>query len=175
MRHIFPATKRIAKTYPQIVPRLPETFQKIYDPSWFPETFVNIPEIPSKTFQKVAINHHNVEIKNYNAEIQPFSCTNNPENTNTSLEASSIENTDTLINPQHTDTRMNETTETDFNSTFLDDGTLFSSHTVNTLIDLEGNDKNNNFINNNDFNNNNITTNTTDNTQKSTQTTCELD
>ena len=115
-------------------------FHYIYNPSWFPETFVNIPQIPSETFQNFSINHHNVEIKNYNAEIQPFTCTNNPENTNTSLERSSIENMDTLINPQHADTRMNETTETEFNSTFLDDGTLFSSHTVNTLIDLEGND-----------------------------------
>ena len=35
----------------------------------------------------------------------------------------------------------------------LDDGTLFSSHTVNTLIDLEENDQNNN-----------TTTNTTENT-----------
>ena len=41
------------------------------------------------------------------------------------------------------ESRINETTETDFNSTFLDDRTLFSSHTVNTLIDLEDNVKNN--------------------------------
>ena len=57
---------------------------------------------------------------------------------------------------------MNETTETDFNSTLLDDGTLFSSHRVNTLIDLEDNNPNNNA--NNNHNNKNIypTTNTKD-------------
>ena len=59
---------------------------------------------------------------------------------------------------------MKETTETDFNSTLLDDGTLFSSHTVNTLIDLGENDQNNNQNNNNNNNNHNSTTNTTDNT-----------
>ena len=46
---------------------------------------------------------------------------------------------------------INETTETDFNSTLLEDGTLFSSHTVNTLIDIEkdGQTKNHNNKNNN--------------------------
>ena len=39
--------------------------------------------------------------------------------------------------------------ETDFNSTLLDDGTLFSSHTVNTLIDLEDSYQNNNINTNN--------------------------
>ena len=72
----------------------------------------------------------------------------------------------TLIHPQQSDTRMNETTETGFNSTLLDNGTLFSSHTVNTLNDLEDNDQNNNHKNNNSNNNiNNATTNTTDHTQ----------
>ena len=60
---------------------------------------------------------------------------------------------------------MNETTETDFNSTLLDDGTLFSSHTVNTLFDLGDNDQNNNQNNNNNNNTkHNSTTNTTDST-----------
>ena len=54
---------------------------------------------------------------------------------------------DTINHSQQTESRINETTETDFNSTLLDDGTLFSSHTVNTLIDLEDNDQNNNQIN----------------------------
>ena len=53
---------------------------------------------------------------------------------------------DTTIHSQQSDNRMNETTETEFNSTLLDDGTLFSSHTVNTLIDLEDNEQNNNQI-----------------------------
>ena len=107
---------------------------------------------------------HNIEIKNNNAETQTFTCTRIPENTNTSLEASPIENMDTLIHPQQSDTRMNGTTEIDFNSTLLDDGTLFSSHTVNTLIHLEDNDQNNNHNNNNINTNNNATTNITDNT-----------
>ena len=52
------------------------------------------------------------------------------------------------------DSKLNETTETDFNSTLPDVGTLFASHTINTLsvIDL---DKNNYKKNNNNNNNNN--------------------
>ena len=45
-----------------------------------------------------------------------------------------------LIHSQPPKYSMNETTETDFNSTLLDDVTLFSSHKVNTLIGLEDND-----------------------------------
>ena len=60
VRHIFPATKLIAETYPQIKPRLPETLHYIYDPTWFPQNFVNIPEIPSETIQKLLINHRNI-------------------------------------------------------------------------------------------------------------------
>ena len=59
-------------------------------------------------------------------------------------------------------TNPNETSETSFNSTLLGDGTIFSSHTVNTLklIYLENNDNINikNFNHNNTINdtNNNI-------------------
>ena len=120
---------------------MPETLHYIYDPNWFPQSFVNIPEIPSETIQKLSINHHNIEIGNYNAETQPFTCTNIPENTNTSLKVSPIENMDTLIHSKQSENRMNETTETDFSTTLLVDGTLFSSHTVNTSIDLEDNDR----------------------------------
>ena len=74
---------------------------------------------------------------------------------------------DTIIHSQQTDTRINETTETDFNSNLLADGTLFSSHMVNTLIDLEGNDQSNNYNNNNNvFNDTNINTHIYQNTQK---------
>ena len=97
----------------------------------FPQIFVNILEIPSETIQNLSINHYKIEIRNYNVETQPFTCTNIPENTNTSLEVSPIENMDTKFHSQQSENRMNETTETDFNSTLLDDGTLFSSHTVN--------------------------------------------
>ena len=66
---------------------------------------------------------------------------------------------DTIIHFQQTDTRVNETTETDLNSTLLDDGTHFSSHAVNTLIGLESYDQNINYSSNN-----NVTNDTTNNT-----------
>ena len=50
---------------------------------------------------------------------------------------------DTLVNSRTTDTNFRKTTDNNFNSTLLDDGTLFSFHTVNTLIDLENQDNNN--------------------------------
>ena len=46
---------------------------------------------------------------------------------------------DTIVHSEPTDTFNNETTETDFNSTLLDSATLFYTHTVNTLNDLEEN------------------------------------
>ena len=67
---------------------------------------------------------------------------------------------DTMIHLQLTDTCIHETAETDFNSTLLDDGTIFSSHTENTLIDLEDNGQTNHHSNNN----NNATNDTTKNT-----------
>ena len=114
---------------------------------------MKITEFPSETIQKLSINHQNIENENYNAETKPFTCTNIIEYTNNSLEVSPIENMETIIHSRQSESRINETTETDFNSTLLDDGTLFSSHTVNTLIDLEDNNQNNN-----------TTTNTTENT-----------
>ena len=68
----------------------------------------------------------------------------------TSLEESPTDhNMETLIHSQPMDSKLNETTETDFNSTLLDDGTLSSSHTVNTpsLIDytkIKNTNQNNN-------------------------------
>ena len=136
-----------------MIPKLPKTLHYIYDPDSFPQNFINIPKLPSETIQKFSIDHHKIEIKNCNAELQPFTCTNVPENTNTSLEESSIENMDIIFHSQQKDTRINETTETDFNSTLLDDGAHFPSHTVNTLIDLESNDQNNNYNTNKNFTN----------------------
>ena len=135
VRHIFPATRLIAETFPQILPKLPETLHYIYDPHWFPQNFRNVPEIPSKIIQKLTINHHNIEIKNYIIILK-------------------------IIIQSQPVTRLIETTDTDFNSTLLDDGTLFSSHTVNTLIHLKVMSKNNNQKNKN----NNVFNNTTDNT-----------
>ena len=123
--------------------------------------YCKLTEIPTETFQKLSINYQNIEIRNYKAETQPFTCTNITENTNISREVSRIENMDTIIHSQQSESRLNETTETDSNSTLLDDGTLFSSHTVSTLIDLGNNDLNNNQNNNN---NNNSATNITNNT-----------
>ena len=144
VRHIFPATKLIAETYPGIITKLPETLHYIYDPNWFPQNFRDISEIPSEIIPKLSINHQNIDIKNYSAETQPFTCTNITENTNTSLEVLPIENMETIFHSQQLEGCINETTETDFNSTLLDHGTLFSSHRVNTLIYLEDNDQNNN-------------------------------
>ena len=79
-----------------------------------------------------------------------------PENTNTSLEASPTDNVVTIVNSRPVDTNHNETKGTYFNSTLLEDRTLFSSHTVNTLslMDLENYDNNSNhYINYNDFEN----------------------
>ena len=62
VRHIFPATILIAQNYPQIKSKLPETLHHIYDPNWFPQNFINIPEIPSEIIQKLSINHQKIEI-----------------------------------------------------------------------------------------------------------------
>ena len=78
------------ETYPRIITNLPETLHYLYGPNWFPQNFVKITEIPSETIQKLSINHQNLEIKNYNAETQPFTCTNIIENTNNSLEVLKI-------------------------------------------------------------------------------------
>ena len=145
MRHIFTATQHIAEAYPHIITKLPETLHYIYDKNWFPDNFVNIPEIPSETIQKLLPNRKQIQITYYNAETHPFTGTNIPQNTKTSLEASPTENMDTIKHNPPPDNRMNETTENDFNSTLLDHGTLFSSHAVNTVIDLE--EKNNNNTN----------------------------
>ena len=92
----------------------------------------------------MSINHNKIEIENKNAETQPFTCTDTPENTNMSLEASPIEKLHTIAHSQPKDTYINENTETVFNFTLalLDDGTLFSSHTVNIVIDLEDHGQN---------------------------------
>ena len=96
-RHIFTATQHIAEAYPHIIPKLPERLQYIHDKDWFPDNFVNIPEIPSETIQKLLLNLKQIQITNYNAETHPFTCKNIPEITNTSLEASPTENMDSII------------------------------------------------------------------------------
>ena len=105
----------------------------------YSQSISKLPETPSEIIQKLTINHSNIEIKNYNAKNQLFTYTNISGNTKTSLEASPIENIDTIVSSQPTDTCINKTTETNLNSTMLDDVTLFSSHTVNTLNDIEDN------------------------------------
>ena len=66
----------------------------------------------------------------------------------------------TIIHSQPTDTYANENTETDFNSTLFDNGTLFSSHTLKILVDLADHGQ----IMNQNNNNNDITNDTTKNT-----------
>ena len=63
---------------------------------------------------------------------------------------------DTMTQLKPMNSNLNETTESNFNSTLFDDGTLFSSHTVNniSLIDLENN--NNNDKNNDNTNNHEV-------------------
>ena len=52
VRHIFTATQQISEAHPQLIPKIHETLQYIYDKNWFPQNFVNIPELPSETMQK---------------------------------------------------------------------------------------------------------------------------
>ena len=53
---------------------------------------------------------------------------------------------DSIVHSRPTDTNYTKTTETDLSFNLLDDGILFSFQTVNTLIDLENHDNNNNYI-----------------------------
>ena len=64
VRHVFPATELIADTLTQKLPELPDTLHYIYDSQWFPQNFVNIPEIPSETIQKLILNR---ECRYYNS------------------------------------------------------------------------------------------------------------
>ena len=59
---------------------------------------------------------------------------------------------DTIIRSQPTDTCINEAAEAGFNSPLLDEETLFSSDTGNTLIGLDENGQ----MNNHNKNNNNV-------------------
>ena len=42
VRHIFPATKLKAETYPRIISKLPETLHHKYDPNWFRKKFCKL-------------------------------------------------------------------------------------------------------------------------------------
>ena len=141
--------------------RFPGGSQFIYDPNWLPETFITTTGVSSEGIQKLKINHEQIQLQNHNAKNQAFTFTNIIENTNTSLEVSTIEqDMDTIVHSQTMGSNLNETTETDFNSLLLDDGPLFSSYRVNTLslIGLENNN------NDNHNNKNNISNGNTDNT-----------
>ena len=63
VRHIVPATKLLAETYPQLIPKLHETLHYLYDSNWLPQNYINITEVPSEIIQKLSINHNNIEIK----------------------------------------------------------------------------------------------------------------
>ena len=63
VRHIFPPTKLIAETKPELICKLPETLHYIYDPNWFPQSFVNITEVPPEVIRKLTINNNTIEKK----------------------------------------------------------------------------------------------------------------
>ena len=67
-----------------------------------------------------------VSKKNHNAENQ-YLYSHTSQKAHRALEASQNENMDTIVRSRPMDSNLNETTETDFHSTLLDDGTLFSS------------------------------------------------
>ena len=91
--------------------KLPERIHYICDSNWFPETLLIFTEVSSETTQKLKIHHNNIEIKNQNAENQSFSFANIPDNTNTSVEESSADNIDNIVQSQPMDKNFNETTE----------------------------------------------------------------
>ena len=88
---------------------------------------MTITKIPSEFIQKLKIDSEQMQLQNHNAEKQPFTSTNLAENTNTALEASPIDhNINTIVHSLSMDSNLNETTETDFISTLLDNGKLFN-------------------------------------------------
>ena len=99
--------------------------------------FLKISELSKKYYRKSSKKNwpKNIEIKNHNTENQLFTLTNIPDNTKTSLEASPTENLNTIDHSRPMETKFNETTEIDFNSTLLDDGTLsFISYRKHSLV-----------------------------------------
>ena len=78
-------------------------------------------------YSKVETDHAQITLQNYIAKNRSFMFANFAGiNTNTSLEETSTElKLDKSIHSQPMAANPNETTETDFNSTMLDDGTLF--------------------------------------------------
>ena len=98
-----------------------------------------------------------MQLQKNNAENQQDTFTNIKENTNTSLELSATaQNLNNIVHLQPMETNHKEATETDFNSTLVDDQTIFSSDTVKTfsLIVYETSYKNNFHKNNININNN---------------------
>ena len=102
-----------------------------------------------------------LKLKNTTPKNQAVTFTNIAENIITSLEASPTGYIDTIVHSKSSNTNPNETKESDKNSKLLDDRTLFSSDTVNTLslIDL----KKHNITKNNNINTNNTVNDTPSN------------
>ena len=102
--------------------KIPGAQQYIYIRSnSFPENFLTFTKVPFEILKKLNIDHRQNQLRNHNAENQPFTFTNITENINKSPEASPTEqNLDTIINSQPMDTKPKETNETDFNSTLLE-------------------------------------------------------
>ena len=68
VRHIFSATKITAKKYNHLIDKFPETLQNIYDPNWFPESFVTIAKVPSEIKQQLKNHHPQIQLSNHIVE-----------------------------------------------------------------------------------------------------------
>ena len=86
--------------------QIPETLPYIFDLKWFPENFLTVTEVPSEIIQKLKIGYESIEIKSHFAKNQPFTFTNITEYTNTSLEASLLDNMDTIVHSRSIDSNF---------------------------------------------------------------------
>ena len=75
----------------------------------FREILLSSQMYPQEMYKKN--DHKKIEIKNLNAENQSFIFTNLTENTNTSLEASLVENIDTIVHSRTMDSNLNANIE----------------------------------------------------------------
>ena len=57
-RQTFSATKLIAEKYPQLMDKLPEMLQYIYDSNCFPKNFITIRGVLNEILQKLKLVHH---------------------------------------------------------------------------------------------------------------------
>ena len=84
--------------------------------------------------QKPQIDKQQITFRNHNVENSTFTVDDVTEST-FSLEilTSGPQNFDSIFHTQHMDTNSKETNVTDFHSTLLQGGTMFLSHTFETM------------------------------------------